>query len=235
MHRTDAARNVANLFVDKDIGAGTRGTVVDADWLNAVQEELCNFIEDLGGTLVKGTNTQLLTTLMSASWALAGSALQSILKGGSGGLDIGTSIAADLRVLLNSVAQWTFRESDGALVSNSKQITGLPSPAAASDGTNKSYVDAGAILCAGHVQSDGTILQSKGPLSFSLNGHATGIYDFTVAGLTTDAIFGATRIGTATSWERTIVGQPSSNNMRILTFTGAAVADAEFCFWIYAL
>jgi hypothetical protein len=67
MHRTDAARNVANLFVDKNPSAGTRGTVVDAAWLNAVQEEICNFIEDLGGTLVKGTNTQLLTTRPSDS------------------------------------------------------------------------------------------------------------------------------------------------------------------------
>jgi hypothetical protein len=141
MHRTDAARNVANLFVDKDPGAGTRGTVVDAAWLNAVQEELCNFIEDLGGTLVKGTNTQLLTTLMTKSWALAGLALQSILKGGTGGLDIGTSIASDLRILLNSVAQWTFRESDGALVSNGKQITGLPTPVAVSDGANKGWCE----------------------------------------------------------------------------------------------
>jgi hypothetical protein len=49
---------------------------------------------------------------------LAAAALQSILKGGTGGLDIGTSIASDLRVLLNNVAKWTFRESDSALVSS---------------------------------------------------------------------------------------------------------------------
>jgi hypothetical protein len=49
---------------------------------------------------------------------LAAAVLQSILKGNAGGLDIGTSIASDLRVLLNNVAQWTFRESDSALVTS---------------------------------------------------------------------------------------------------------------------
>lgn len=123
MHRTDAARNVANQFVDKNIGAGTRGTVVDAAWLNAVQEEICYLIEQLGVTLIKGTNTQLFTALFTKSWALAGSALQSILKGGTGGLDIGTSIASDLRILLNNVAKWTFQASDAALIGPKLQVT----------------------------------------------------------------------------------------------------------------
>jgi hypothetical protein len=80
-------------------------------------------------------------TLSAGNIAMTRAALQSILKGGTGGFDIGTSIASDLRVLLNNVAQWTFRASDGALLSNSKQITGLPTPVAASDGANKGYVD----------------------------------------------------------------------------------------------
>jgi hypothetical protein len=57
-------------------------------------------------------------TLSAGNIAMTRAALQSILKSGTGGLDIGTSIAADLRVLLNNVAKWTFRESDGALVAS---------------------------------------------------------------------------------------------------------------------
>jgi hypothetical protein len=79
--------------------------------------------------------------LVPAGIDLLGSALQTIIKGGTGGLDIGTSIASDLRILLNSVAQWTFRESDGSLVANSKKITGLDSPTDSSDGATKGYVD----------------------------------------------------------------------------------------------
>lgn len=62
MHRTDADGHVANLFDDGTPGV-TPGTLVEQDWLNAVQEELTHVIETLGVTLVKGTNTQLLTAL----------------------------------------------------------------------------------------------------------------------------------------------------------------------------
>ncbi len=59
MHRTDAAGNESNLFVDYNATLGKPGTTVDAAWLNAVQEELCNALEGLGITLAKGTNTQV--------------------------------------------------------------------------------------------------------------------------------------------------------------------------------
>lgn len=76
MHKTDAANNVAGAFVDKVPGVSP-GTIVDAPFLNAVQDELCNFIEARGVTLAKGTNTQLTTALaavtrvaptMAANW-----------------------------------------------------------------------------------------------------------------------------------------------------------------------
>jgi len=53
--------------------------------------------------------------LVPAGIDLLGGALQTILKGGTGGLDIGTSIAADVRILLNNVAEWVFDETDGSL------------------------------------------------------------------------------------------------------------------------
>jgi hypothetical protein len=128
MHRIDSDGSIDGAWSNGNPPIGQLGTKLDDDWQNAVQEELAYFIEHLGGTLVKGTNTQLLTTLLTKSWALAGSALQSILKGGTGGLDIGTSIASDLRVLLNNVAQWTFRASDGALVSAGGKIATIGTP-----------------------------------------------------------------------------------------------------------
>ena len=61
MHRIDAEGNVGNLFSDGDPALGIPGTKVDAEILNAIQEELCNLLGALGVTLIKGTNDQLAT------------------------------------------------------------------------------------------------------------------------------------------------------------------------------
>lgn len=60
MHRIDASGHSSNLFTDGNPSGGIEATVVDDDWLNAVQEEIVNAILTRAGiTLVKGTNTQL--------------------------------------------------------------------------------------------------------------------------------------------------------------------------------
>jgi len=64
MHKTDAPDNASNLFTDGDPGIGVPATVVDDDFMNAVQEELVNIVETKAGiTLVKGTWTQLAQAL----------------------------------------------------------------------------------------------------------------------------------------------------------------------------
>lgn len=65
MHRIDADSHVANMFDEGDPGVPRNPTQVDADWLNAVQEEICNAITNAGITLVKGTNTQLRSALVN--------------------------------------------------------------------------------------------------------------------------------------------------------------------------
>jgi hypothetical protein len=57
-HRIDEAGNVANTFTEGNPSLGVPATKVGDDWLNMVQEEICNSIEANGVTLVKGTNTQ---------------------------------------------------------------------------------------------------------------------------------------------------------------------------------
>lgn len=66
MHRTDSSGNVSGLFVDKVPGVSP-GTLVVADSMNALQEELCTLIEARGVTLVKGTHTQLATALAAVT------------------------------------------------------------------------------------------------------------------------------------------------------------------------
>lgn len=65
MHRIDADGHVSNLFDEGDPGVPREPTQVDADWLNAIQEEICNLVTANGTALVKGTNTQLRDALLA--------------------------------------------------------------------------------------------------------------------------------------------------------------------------
>jgi hypothetical protein len=94
MHRTDAPGNAANLFVDGNPVTGTQATLVDDDWLNAVQEELCGLIESAGITLVKGTNTQLLQafqTLLASRPDVRQTVLSGVASSGVAAV-LGTSV-----------------------------------------------------------------------------------------------------------------------------------------------
>ncbi len=59
MHRIDTAGNEDGLFQDGNPQAGQQGTVMDADWANAVQEEIASVIEGAGMELDKGEHDQL--------------------------------------------------------------------------------------------------------------------------------------------------------------------------------
>ena len=74
MHRIDSAGNVGNMFSSVvNEGSGQFPTIVDAAWLNAIQEEIVSVLTAAGIAPVKGTNTQLssaitarINTLLSA-------------------------------------------------------------------------------------------------------------------------------------------------------------------------
>lgn len=67
MHRIDGVgATVNNLFTEGNPPA-TPATVVTDDWLNDVQEAIANVIEAAGITLVKGTQTQLLSAIRAIS------------------------------------------------------------------------------------------------------------------------------------------------------------------------
>lgn len=66
MHRIDAAGYAAdNLFTDGNPSTGTPATVVDAAWLNDIQESLAQLIEAAGISLSKGDYTQLLKAIVT--------------------------------------------------------------------------------------------------------------------------------------------------------------------------
>lgn len=59
MHRIDTNSAIDGNFADKNVALGVEGTVVDASWLNSVQDEICNVIKSAGKTLDKNDDTQL--------------------------------------------------------------------------------------------------------------------------------------------------------------------------------
>lgn len=66
MHKIDApGATVDNLFTEGNPSLSIPATEVSDDWLNDVQEEIVNVIEGQGITLVKGTQTQLQSALLS--------------------------------------------------------------------------------------------------------------------------------------------------------------------------
>jgi hypothetical protein len=69
MFRIDSDAHVNNLFGPGDPQTGTKGTKVSADWLNAVQEEVCNLLEGMGVTLEKANRGQLLAACVAAATA----------------------------------------------------------------------------------------------------------------------------------------------------------------------
>ncbi len=69
MHRIDTDGSSGGHFSDGVPSLGIKGTKLDDDWLNAVQEEIVGVIEAAGITLVKGDSTQLLAACVSAATA----------------------------------------------------------------------------------------------------------------------------------------------------------------------
>lgn len=57
-------QEVGGVFVGGDPSTNTKGTIVTADWLNAVQEELAGLVEALGGTLDPEDNGQVYALLV---------------------------------------------------------------------------------------------------------------------------------------------------------------------------
>lgn len=65
MHRIDTSGNVDNRFHPGNPATGQQATLVDQDWLNAVQEEIVAVIAAANIPLVKGDNDQLAEAIVA--------------------------------------------------------------------------------------------------------------------------------------------------------------------------
>jgi hypothetical protein len=98
--------NPNSFFTDGNPGSGVAATIVDDDWLNAVQEELCNIVTGAGGTLSKTVRNQVFTAIQSMIAAGTTSIPYDISGGASGAL---TSYQIVLELI--AVRQTTFPAS----------------------------------------------------------------------------------------------------------------------------
>ena len=111
MHRIDEATAVNGLFTDGDPQLGTPGTVVDADWLNAVQEEIANVIEAAGEELVKADNTQLSTVI--AGLISAAITANKVYSGRINGYGGDSDLPAGWAVTINGTGDYTVTHNLG--------------------------------------------------------------------------------------------------------------------------
>lgn len=108
MHRIDTEGHADGLFQDGTPQIGQQGTILDADWLNDLQENLCGVVEagfDGGGAplvLAKGDHGQLLE------------AIQSLIDGAAGAARVRPGI---IEIFGGGEAPDGYLECDGALVS----------------------------------------------------------------------------------------------------------------------
>lgn len=70
--RIDSPGSSAGVWVGGNPFAAVDGTVISADWMNAVQEELCGLVEGEGFSLSKVDATQVRTAILALVARLAG-------------------------------------------------------------------------------------------------------------------------------------------------------------------
>jgi hypothetical protein len=123
MHRIDGAGAVDGLFTEGSPATGQEATVLTADWLNEVQENLVDLITFAGIALVKGDYTQVrdaVVALVAGVVGTGGGSVPTTRQVNGGGLVTGGgALAADLTL---SVIAATIGEV-AAQVATDKAVT----------------------------------------------------------------------------------------------------------------
>lgn len=123
MFRIDNATNTASLptpavvgpnpdgfFIDGNPGLGIAATVVDADWANAVQEEICNVITSAGLTLDKTAQDQLYDAVIALINATPVADTNAIVKGSA---DASKLLRFEVDGLTTATTRvWTIQDTD---------------------------------------------------------------------------------------------------------------------------
>lgn len=110
--------NPNGFFTDGDAATPTPATIVDDDFLNSVQEELCNAITGMGGTLSKTNFTGLLSVLQKLTPYTGLIASGGSNNSATSGVSLSTSVsftpARNCIIYVNGQGAWTNGSSGGA-------------------------------------------------------------------------------------------------------------------------
>lgn len=155
------------FFSAGDYTTGVDATIVDAEWLNMLQEELCNAIVFSGITLNKADRTQLTTAIRILAGGLVPDLSAYVLKAGDtmtgdlGGTNFYASVQFSGPYVYSSGNITAGATVSGAFVSSSGGINAAGNIATSADvHAANIYADSGNITAAGAVQ--GTYLYSTG-------------------------------------------------------------------------
>lgn len=109
MHRIDSPGNVLGQFSAGNPQTGQRATVVSAEWMNDVQENLADLIEFTGTALVKGDATQVRDAVIALIAGVVGTGGGSVPTTrqvlGGGLVTGGGALAADITLTVAKALQ----------------------------------------------------------------------------------------------------------------------------------
>lgn len=184
MHRIDTQGNVNNGFTDGNPQSGQEATIIDDDWLNAVQNEIINVILAANIDLVKGENTQLREAIIALIGGVVGSGDGSVPTtrrvNTVGLLSGGGALAADLNISLNAASAAEI--ADGTR--NDVAVTPLGIASAFSSASNVQSLPGGGLIQYGQLNgnfNEGSALVTL-PTSFQSNNYAVVMSAINISG-----------------------------------------------------
>lgn len=112
MHRTEGDNNISNLFTD-----GPPGTIVDAAWLNSIQEEIAGVVEGAGLQLkTQNEDDGVYGQLLSAINILTNSSYDRVINSLTDFADVVERVAANQYKIKNEYTSLFFRKISGDIV-----------------------------------------------------------------------------------------------------------------------
>ncbi|MCP3137542.1 hypothetical protein [Pyxidicoccus xibeiensis] len=173
MHKIDSdGATPENTFANIDPETpGAEGTVVAADWLNAVQGELCHVIVAAGVELEKGTNTQLQTALNATYGRLGGENAWTETQEFEQGVNVGGSLTVGGNIDVNGsvTVDETLSVQDAILLEGTLNVNGAGSIGGGLETFGAVNMNGGALSC-GSINATGDV-DCSGDLAAS--GHAS--------------------------------------------------------------
>jgi hypothetical protein len=189
-----AATGVNGYFTLGNPAGGVPATIVDQDWANAVQEELCNAVTGAGITLSKTSRNQLSTAIgdliavetsrAETAEALLAPKANPIFSGNGsivGSFTVGTQVTATGVIESTSTSGSAIQAPNGGVYAAALTTTGSGSAAIGTGGLTNS----GSESVAGNITSTGGNITSSTGTVTGVNVHFTGeLYgpSFTVTG-----------------------------------------------------